>query len=65
MDSVPRTSTVIRHQFSAGRNLESIDDGVEVEDWFPVFAKDVETNIPCCIDVGMIYLENGQQLSTN
>jgi hypothetical protein len=36
--------------------LKTVDDGVEVEDRFPIFTKNVETNIACCIDVGMINL---------
>jgi len=37
-------------------NLKSVDDGVEVEDWFPIFTKNVETNIPRHVDVRMINL---------
>jgi len=42
--------------------LQSVYDCVEVEDWLPVFTKDVETNIPCCVDVGVVYLHSCQLL---
>lgn len=36
--------------------IQAIDDGVYVEDWFPVFTKNVEANISIQIDVGVVNL---------
>ena len=36
--------------------LEPVDDGVDGEDWLPVFPQDVETDIALQVNVGMVHL---------
>ena len=36
--------------------LKTIDNGIEIKDWFPILPKDVKTNIPRGIDIRVIYL---------
>ena len=36
--------------------MEPVDDGVDGEDWLPVFPQDVETDIALQVNVGMVHL---------
>lgn len=42
--------------------MKSVDHGIEVEDWFPIFTKNIETNIPRRVDVGMVDLRSAPEL---